>query len=86
MKRTGALAILTALGLVLGEAAAHVAVDRNAAGALLSPAGADPSAFLLAGLYLLTRFGGAAMVCLTIALGVAELAALALRRIDRGRG
>lgn len=80
------MAILTALVLGFGEVAAHVAVDRNAAGALLSPAGADPSAFLLAGLYLLARFGGAAMVCLTTGVGAAELAALALRRMDRKRG
>ena len=80
------MAILTALVLGLGEVAAHVAVDRNAAGALLSPAGADPSAFLLAGLYLLARFGGAAMVCLTIGVGAAELTVLAMRWTDRKRG
>lgn len=85
MKRVAAMALLTALVLGLGEVAAHVAVDRNAAGALLSPAGADPSALLLAGLYLLTRFGGALMVCLTLGVGAAELTASAMHKLGRDR-
>src|SRR5690606_16138126 len=84
-KRALSMAALTAMVLGLNEVAAHVAVDRNAAGALLSPAGADASALMLAGLYALTRLGGAALVCLTIGLGAAQLTALALRRLDRKR-
>jgi hypothetical protein len=85
MKRVLALAILTALVLGLGELAGRVAVDQNAAGALLSPAGADASAWLIAALYLATRFGGAAMVCLTIGLSAAEATALAMRKLARER-
>jgi hypothetical protein len=67
-------ALATATLLALTHGFALLAVEHDAAGALLSPAGfSDPLAWLIAGAFALGRLSGAAAFCLTLALGAADL-------------
>lgn len=82
MKRVAVGAAVTALVLGFGELCARVAVDRNAAGALLSPGGSvDPSAWLVAGMYVCARLGGAAMACCTFGLAAAAITSRVIRAL-----
>ena len=65
------------LTYLLDDALAQVAVERNAAGALLSPAGASVDALLVALAFFLARLG----FVLSVTLGAAWLTGHAVGRV-----
>lgn len=80
------LLALAATVLALGgaELLARWAVERNAAGALLSPGGAiDVIDLFVALCYLLFRLGSVAMIVLDAAMAAGDLTSWALRRLSR---
>lgn len=82
MKETAVAAIASALYLALAHALAIVCVDVNAAGALLSPGGVvDPLVLSSAAAFALLRVVSAGSVCLTLALGAAQLASWLVSKV-----
>ena len=73
LARLGALVVLFGLDRGL----ATLAVERNAAGALLAPRGVELEALAIAGAFLLVRLTFAVLLCA----GAARLAAAAVRRL-----
>lgn len=92
--RLGGAALVGAALLLYGadRLLAHVAVEMNAAGALLSPGGASLDAFAVAALFLLARFGWSLLVCVGFALTARALvkrvapAAVLTTRMRSARG
>lgn len=83
MKALAGSAIATALLFALAHVFAHLAVEHDAAGALLSPAGlTNPIAWLAAGGFFLARLASSGLFCVTLGLAASRLVEVL---VDRGR-